>query len=117
MVHDRNGSGLRKGGAQDRQTGDLCEEGIVEVRSANRNLPKQPFHSKSTCLHTINFRALCGAQLVTLPPQFEGNEALMAYGVCADPQLVNQPNPVDHPWFVNQPIPVDRPPKVNDSGS
>ena len=28
----------------------------------------RPFHLKSTCLHAIYFRALCGANLVTLPP-------------------------------------------------
>jgi len=32
----------------------------------------RPFHQKSTCLLIVNFRALCGANLVTLPPGTEG---------------------------------------------
>ena len=32
----------------------------------------RPFHQKSTCIHAINFRAVCGANVVTLPPGIEG---------------------------------------------
>ena len=39
------------------------------------------FHQTSTCLRVINFRALCGALLVTLPPKFGGPETLVVHQV------------------------------------
>ena len=34
----------------------------------------RPFHEKSTYLRAINFKALCGANSSTPPPQFRGSE-------------------------------------------
>ena len=41
----------------------------------------RPFHQKSSCLHTINFRASCGLNFVTPPPHFVGPETLLLHRV------------------------------------
>jgi len=39
----------------------------------------RPLNQKSTCLHPINFRALCGLNFVTPPPKFGGHETLVLH--------------------------------------
>jgi len=38
-------------------------------------------YEKSTCLHAIIFRTVCGADVVTLPPKFGGPEILVVHRV------------------------------------
>ena len=40
---------------------------------------------KSTCIDAICCRTLCGANLVTLPPKFGGNETCVVHRVGLDP--------------------------------
>ena len=52
---------------------------IVLESDASSSLPHgglRPFHQKSSCLHAIIFRALCGANLVTLHLGIEGQRRL-----------------------------------------
>ena len=59
--------------------------GAVQVRDSKlRTQPhdgRQSFHQKSTCLHTFDFRASCGANLVTQHPRIGGNEAVVVHRV------------------------------------
>ena len=48
------------------------------------------FHQKSTCLHTIDFRASCGANLVTTHPGIEGGETLVIHRVDRFPHRVSE---------------------------
>ena len=57
------------------------------------------FHQKSSCLHIISFRAVCGANLVTLPSTFGGPEPWQVLAwtfvalLCADRSLGAPPDP------------------------
>ena len=47
----------------------------------------RPFRQTSTCLHAINFRVLCGANVVTSHPEIEGNGSCVVHLVAV--QLFN----------------------------
>jgi len=49
--------------------------------TARRPVEYDPFIKKSTCLHPINLRAVCGVNFVTSPPKLGVHETLVLHQV------------------------------------
>jgi len=60
------------------------------------------FHQKSICLHPINFRVFGGANLVTYPAGFTGNETLVHHRVAPTPRECK--GPYFKCWVLNRNI-------------